>query len=75
MNKIKGKDWLILALDIIAVNAAYFLALPFVNCILLLLSLVISPLLLLNKTSWSCGAAKDVLFNACIIYVLLLLLR
>lgn len=27
MNKIKGKDWLILALDIIAVNAAYFLAL------------------------------------------------
>lgn len=27
MNKIKGKDWLILVLDIIAVNAAYFLAL------------------------------------------------
>ena len=27
MNKIKGKDWLIILLDIIAVNAAYFLAL------------------------------------------------
>ena len=27
MNKIKGKDWLILLLDIIAVNAAFFLAL------------------------------------------------
>ena len=27
MNKIKGKDWLILILDVIAVNAAYFLAL------------------------------------------------
>lgn len=27
MNKIKGRDWLILVLDIIAVNAAYFLAL------------------------------------------------
>ncbi len=27
MNKIKHKDWLILALDILAVNAAYFLAL------------------------------------------------
>ena len=27
MNKIKGKDWLILILDIVAVNAAYFLAL------------------------------------------------
>lgn len=27
MNRIKGKDWLILILDIIAVNAAYFLAL------------------------------------------------
>ena len=27
MNRIKGKDWLILILDILAVNAAYFLAL------------------------------------------------
>ncbi len=27
MNRIKGKDWLVLALDVIAVNAAYFLAL------------------------------------------------
>ena len=27
MNKIKGKDWLILVLDVLAVNAAYFLAL------------------------------------------------
>ena len=27
MNKIRGKDWLILFLDVIAVNAAYFLAL------------------------------------------------
>ena len=27
MNKIKGKDWLIILLDVIAVNAAYYLAL------------------------------------------------
>ena len=27
MNKIKGKDWLILILDVLAVNAAYYLAL------------------------------------------------
>ena len=27
MNRIKGKDWIILVLDMIAVNAAYFLAL------------------------------------------------
>ncbi len=27
MNRIKGKDWLILVLDVLAVNAAYFLAL------------------------------------------------
>ena len=27
MNKIKGKDWIILILDVLAVNAAYFLAL------------------------------------------------
>lgn len=27
MNKIKGKDWLIILLDIVAVNAAYYLAL------------------------------------------------
>ena len=27
MNRIKGRDWLILLLDIIAVNGSYFLAL------------------------------------------------
>ena len=29
MNRIKGKDWLFLLLDIVSVNAAYYLALVF----------------------------------------------